>query len=131
MKWIKRLQNNHTNHICSWKRVSGCSCDDDSIVSDSDESKNEMWRKGIDDVLSADGKEMIKERRETLKQRAVREAKRKIMEERFLKRSKKVSRILTSVQMLVKKLNNLCKIQVQVLMHGGELVCSHLMEIES
>ncbi|CAB3996207.1 Hypothetical predicted protein [Paramuricea clavata] len=79
------------------KTYSESSCSDDSIVSDSDESENEMWQKGIDDVLSADGKEMIKKRKEALKQKAVRETKRRIMEERFLKRrrSKKVLRILT------------------------------------
>ena len=78
------------------KTYSDSSCSDDSIVSDSDESENEMWRKGIDDVLSADGKEMIKKRKEALKRKAVRETKQRIMEERFLKRrSKKVSRILT------------------------------------
>jgi hypothetical protein len=68
--------------------------DNDSIVSDTDDSENEMWRRGIDDVLSVNGKAMIKKRREAIK--GVRDAKRRIMEERFLKRrkSKKVSRIL-------------------------------------
>ena len=70
--------------------------DNDSIVSDTDDSENEMWRRGIDDVLSVNGKAMIKKRREAIKLKGVRDAKRRIMEERFLKRrkSKKVSRIL-------------------------------------
>ena len=49
------------------KTYSDSSCSDDSIVSDSDESENKMWRKGIDDVLSTDGKEMIKKHKEAFK----------------------------------------------------------------
>ena len=62
----KIAEHSHQTYLLM-ETCSGCSCDDDSIMSDSHDSENEMWQKGIDDVLSADGKEMIKKHREALK----------------------------------------------------------------
>ena len=66
------------------------------VVSDSDASETELWQNGISDVLGDDGRLMIEKKRASLHRKAVRESRRKIMEQRFLKRrrSKKVGRIL-------------------------------------
>ena len=66
------------------------------VVSDSDASETELWQNGISDVLGEDGRLMIEKKRASLQRKAVRESRRKIMEQRFLKRrrSKKVGRIL-------------------------------------
>ena len=92
----KNAQQSHKAYLLS-EACNNNSDTEDWIVSDSDESENEIWREGIINVLSASGKEMIKKRREALRRKAVRDAKRRVTEERFLKRrrSKKVSRILT------------------------------------
>ena len=101
----------------------------DSIVSNTDESKIEMWRRGIDDILSVNGKAMIKKHREAIKQKGDRDAKRRIMEERFLKRRKvkKVLRILNQCPDIGKEI----EFKILVLMPGDEQACSPLMEIES
>ena len=51
---------------------------------------------------------MVRKQREAIHQKAVREAKRKVMEQRFLKtkRSKKVSPILTEVPEIGKEIEN-------------------------
>lgn len=68
------------------------------------------------------GREIVKKQREAIHHKAVRDTKRKIMEQRFLKgkQSKKVSRILTEVPEIGEEIENLSWSVVLVLMPGKE-----------
>ena len=59
---------------------------DGMIVSDSDSSDAEVWKNGVSNVFDNNGRLLIQKKRASLKRKATREAKRKIMEKRFLKR---------------------------------------------
>ncbi|XP_028409254.1 uncharacterized protein LOC114531845 [Dendronephthya gigantea] len=69
---------------------------DGLIVSDSDSSDAEVWQNGISNVLDNNGRLLIEKKRASLKRKAVRVAKRRIMEKRFLRRrrSKRISKII-------------------------------------
>ena len=81
------------------------------IVSESDSSDQEIWNRGISNVLGERGREMIKRRRAAIHRKAVREIKKKITERRFLKRrrSKRVSRFLSEVPGIGKEIENFVK----------------------
>ena len=78
------------------------------VLSESDSSDQEMWNQGINNILGKSGREIVKKQREAIHRKAVRDAKRKIMEQRFLKkkRSKKVSQILTEIPEIGKEIEN-------------------------
>ena len=69
------------------------------VVSESDTIDQEIWNQGMSSIFREGAREMVRKRREVIHWKAVREAKRKVMEQRFLKRrrSKKVSQIFTQV----------------------------------
>ena len=69
---------------------------DGMIVSDSDSSDAVVWKNGVSNVFDNNGRLLIEKKRASLKRKATREAKRKIMEKRFLKRrrSKRVGKII-------------------------------------
>ena len=71
-----------------------------NVVSESDESNSEEDTSTIESAFEARAKVLIKKRRESLRRKATRNAKRKIAEERLLKRSRsrKVSKVLQSAQ---------------------------------
>lgn len=94
-------------HFCSLKKKS-INDEEGIVVSESESSDQEIWNQGISSVLGESGREMVRKRREAIHRKAVREAKRKVMEQRFLKRkrSKKVSRILTEVPEIGKEIEN-------------------------
>lgn len=81
------------------------------VVSESDSSDQEIWNRGISNVLGESGREIITKRRAAIHRKAIRKAKKKIMERRFLKRrqSKKVSRILSQVPDIGKENENFVK----------------------
>lgn len=84
---------------------------DGMIVSESDCSDQEIWNQGVSDILGEHGRQLIKKRRAAINRKAVREAKRKLMEQRFLKRrkSKRVSRILTQCPNIGKEIEDFVK----------------------
>ena len=81
------------------------------VVSESDSSNQEIWNRGVSNILEECGREMIKRRRAAIHRKAVREIKKKIMERRFLKRrrSKRVSRFLSEVPGIGKEIENFVK----------------------
>ena len=53
------------------------------VVSVSDSSDQEIWNRGVSSVLGEHGREMIKKPRAAIRRKAVRETKKKIMNEGF------------------------------------------------
>ncbi len=80
----------------------------ESIVSKSDSSDQEIWNQGMSDVLGENDRKRITKRQASICRKAIRDAKKKIMERRLLKRkrSKKVSCILAQVPNVGKEIEN-------------------------
>ena len=51
-----------------------------AVVSESESSDQELWNQGIRSILEERGREVVRKRREAIHRKAVREAKRKVME---------------------------------------------------
>lgn len=73
-------------HFCSLKEKKSINDGEGIVVSESESSDQEIWNQGISSILRESGREMVRKRREAIHRKAVREAKRKVMEQRFLKR---------------------------------------------